>query len=135
MKSKAIRIMIPVILFLVTAVNAFYFIRSSFFYTVDNLPKGEFLYSVMSPNGQNTLRVYRVEIEGIGKAVRGEIVSTDKTYNIYWETGTISAIASWVNTKVVDINGNTVHIAGEPYDSRRQIELPSASAKNRMLQN
>ena len=86
----------------------------------------------MSPDGKNTLRIYSVEIDGIGTAVRGEIVSTDRTYNIYWETGTTSAIAAWVDDSTVDINGNTVNINGKPYDSRRQIEIPSGSAKNKL---
>ena len=132
MKSKAIRVIIPVLLFVVCVVNVGYFIHNAFFYSLDGLPQGNLSFPVMSPDGKNTLRIYSVEIDGIGTAVRGEIISTDRTYNIYWETGTTSAIAAWVDDSTVDINGNTVNINGKPYDSRRQIEIPSGSAKNKL---
>lgn len=134
MKSKAIRVIIPVLLFAVCMVNIGYFIHNAFFYSLKSLPQGNLSFPVMSPDGRNTLRIYSVEIDGIGQAVRGEIVSKERTYNIYWETGTTTAIAAWVDDSTVEINGNAVNIHGTPYDSRRQIELPTGSAKNRMQQ-
>lgn len=132
MKSKAFRITFLAVLLAVFFVNMGYFIHNAFFYSLENLPQGVLNYPVMSPNGQATLRIYSVEIDGIGTAVRGEVITEEKTENIYWETGTTTAIATWVDDETVEINGNTVNINGKPYDSRRAIELPTGSAKSRL---
>ena len=52
MKSKALRIIIPVLLFVVCVVNVGYFIHNAFFYSLDGLPQGTLSFPVMSPDGK-----------------------------------------------------------------------------------
>ena len=81
-----------------------------------------------------------VEIENVNTAIRGEVVSvkedgTMESRNVYWEVGTKNAITGWINEETVSINNREVKLSGEPFDSRKQIELPEASAKNRAMNN
>lgn len=135
MKTRIFEFVFVLLTMLVTVFNSIGLIVDSFFYKIDDLPKGEFLYSVMSPDSLKTLKIYRVNIERVGTAVRGEIVNTSNNSsakNIYWETGVSTAIATWTDEDSVNINAHDVSINGQPFDSRRQIVLPEASAKNRM---
>jgi len=102
---------------------------------INDLPTGSFLYSTMSPDGNSTLKVYRVSINNIGTAIRGEVITKNQngetvTKNIYWQTDKKSAIASWEDSSTVTINDERIEINGKPYDSRKEIELPKATPKN-----
>ncbi len=138
MKSRVFELVFVLVFLFVTIFNMIGLAIDSFGFDMSDLPQGEFLYSAMSPDGENTLKIYRVTVERIGVAIRGEIVPAGvqaeqaAAKNIYWETGADTAIAAWTGEGAVSINGHEVNIGGTPYDSRRQIELPEASAKNRM---
>lgn len=103
-----------------------------FFYNLKDLPTGQPLYSSMSPDGKTTLKLYKVELNGVGSAIRGELITADKTENVYWEVGAKSAISTWTSNNNMIINDHFVSKNGDKYDSRRQIELPEASAKSRL---
>lgn len=138
MKNKRLLEPILTIVFVfVTVFNMIGVAIDTFGNNMEKLPEGTPLFSVMSPDGLKTLRIYRIQIKNIGTAIRGETITTDKNNqlvktNIYWETNASAAIASWKNEDTVEINNNEVKIDGAPYDSRTQIELPEASAKNRL---
>ena len=91
----------------------------------------------MSPDGKNTFSLYRVEMENVNTAVRGEVVSVledeeIKKRNIYWQVGIKTAIAGWKDENTITVNDKEIKLSGEPYDSRTQIILPEHSAKNRV---
>lgn len=139
-KNKILEPVLVFVLILVTLFNMVGLAVEAFGYDTTELPKGEFLYSVMSPDSKHTLRLYLVEIENVNTAIRGEVVSlkedgTMESRNVYWEVGTKNAIAGWINEETVSINNREVKLSGEPFDSRKQIELPEASAKNRAMNN
>lgn len=130
MKSKILSIIVISALAIVSIINVVYYINSSFFYDLTDLPTGNFLYSAMSPDGEKTLSIYRVDVEKIGYGIRGEIVSQNGAKNVYWETNTAVAIATWLDDNTILVNDRTVDINGEAFDSRRNIELPEGSIKN-----
>lgn len=134
LKSKIFKTVFVVLLVFVLFFNMFFLAKDSFWSGIKNLPTGKFLYSSMSPDGNSTLKIFIVTVKNVGTGIRGEVVTKDEngknlTKNIYWETNTKSAIASWINENTVNINGNDVSIASY-YDSRKQIALPEAAAKN-----
>ena len=131
----------PILVFLIIIsmlFNAAYMAVDAFGYDMDELPKGKFLYSVMSPDGKNTFSLYLVKMENVNTAVRGEVVSIDenaemKKQNVYWQVGAKTAIAGWKDEATITVNDKEIKLGGEPYDSRTQIELPEHSAKNRTM--
>ena len=137
MKSK---LLAPVFAFLIIFVMLFNMVGlaiDAFSFDMEKLPTGKHLYNVASPDGVSVLCVYLVDIPNIGSAIRGELNTLDEsgkrdTKNIYWETGTRTCIASFINSTTALINEHEVNINGTPYDSRTQIILPEASAKNRL---
>ena len=58
----------PICVFLLVFImlfNAIGMAVDAFGYNMEELPKGKFLYSVMSPDGKNTFSLYIVEIEDV----------------------------------------------------------------------
>jgi hypothetical protein len=121
---------------IVTVVNMFGLAYDGLSNSMADLPKGELVASIPSTDKKHTLNLYKASLTGVGHAVRGEIVDAknQEVKNIYWQLDTKIAEAFWVNKSAVNINGNVVNINGEPYDSRKVIELPDASLKNLMQQ-
>lgn len=112
---------ITVMLAIVIVLNVGFFISDSFFYNIDTLPKGEFLFSSMSPNGQYTVRFYAVDGgKTIRSAVRGERVdiNTGDVKNIYWEAGVNNAFAGWLNDTVISVNEHAFDVVTQVYDWR-----------------
>ncbi len=130
----------PILVFLLIFVMFFNMIGlavDSFSFDMDKLPNGKYLYNVAAPDGISVLCVYLVDIKGIGSAVRCELNTLDEggnrqVKNIYWETGVRTCNVSFINATTALINDHEVNINGTPYDSRTQIILPEASAKNRL---
>ena len=93
---KKVCVILVVITFIVTAVNLGFSFSDAFFYDTQDLPEGEFLYSSLSPSGEKTLKIYRVD-STLGKGIRGELVtfsdsSEMKSENIFWHTCIDNAI-------------------------------------------
>lgn len=134
------RLVAPIFVFLLIFVMLFNMVGlavDAFSFDMEKLPKGRYLYNVSSPDGVSVLCIYLVDIPNIGSAIRGELNTLNDSgereiKNIYWETGTRTCIASFLNSTTALINEHEVNINGTPYDSRTQIVLPEASAKNRM---
>lgn len=134
MKNKVTNIVIIALCLIITLVNLGFNIYNSLFYNLDNLPVGEFSFSSFSQDFK-TLKIYTVNCPTLGKAVRGELCYEDKdgkniTKNIYWETGTDTAIVAWIDQNTVSINYNNVDI-NYGYDSRRHITIPNTPAINK----
>lgn len=79
-----------------------------------NLPKGEYIESVVSPDGYYTLKSYRYG----GKAImddwslRVELVNnkTNKTINIYYKYHENESNIKWIDKQTVKINNNVLNI-------------------------
>ena len=116
---------------LVSFLNLGFNFKDSYFDNIEVLPKGEFLYSSMSPSGETTVSVYKVAVPA-GSAIRGAVVSVDEQgnkqeRNIFWEIGTDNAMAGWVNIDTISINNHLVYVAdGSVYDSRYDVSTPES---------
>ncbi|MBQ0110730.1 MAG: hypothetical protein KBS41_02235 [Oscillospiraceae bacterium] len=137
MKNKVLNYAVIILCLVITIVNLAFNIYNSFFYNLDDLPQGKFLFPSFSPD-LKTLNIYKVDCPTLGKAVRGELSYEENgkkvTKNIYWEIGTDTAIVSWVDNDTVLINGNNVKI-DSGFDSRRKITIPNAPAINKGIQS
>lgn len=126
-KFKRAASVLCIVTFLVWLFNTAGLVYDSFFYQMDDLPQGEFLYSSMSPDGTYTLKMYRVQ-NNLGTAVRGELVRLENgqpvSENIYWQVGTDQCIAGWINDTVVSINNISLNVQNpDTFDSRRKTTL------------
>ena len=124
---KKVCVILVVITFIITAVNLVFSFGDTFFYGIEDLPEGEFLYSSLSPSGEKTLKVYRVE-SNLGNGVRGELITLKdngemEESNIFWCTGIDNAVTGWINDSVVKINNTEIDTAkNEIFDSRHMTE-------------
>ncbi len=132
MKCKYTEFIIMCLVLIVTVVNMVGLAYDGLAHSLSDLPKGELVQSIESADKKLTLNLYKASLTGVGHAVRGEIVDAknQEIRNIYWQLDTKIAEGFWVNKNTVNINGNVVNVDGEPYDSRKAIELPDASLKN-----
>ena len=128
MSKNKILITVYVLTIIVTLFNLVGFIKDSAFYSTNSLPQGEFLYASMSPDGNKTVRIFKVE-NSIGKAIRGELVilnddGTDTVRNIFWSVGEDNAMTGWQTEDIVTINDINIDTTDEDYafDSRRELE-------------
>lgn len=123
MKIKKITACLIGLLLLVSAFNLVFTIKDTFFDNIESLPQGEFLYSSLSPDGENTVSLYKVKMPG-GFAIRGAAVHLDENgvkteRNIFWQLGSDSAIVGWVSDNTVSINDQIVNVESNVvYDSR-----------------
>ncbi len=124
---KKLGVIFVVVAFLVTVVNMAFMFKDAFFYDIEDLPEGEFLYSSLSPSGDKTLKIYKVN-STLGTGVRGELVTMlnsgeMQSQNIFWHTDTTNAVAGWVNDTTVRINNVEINTAkSETFDSRHMLE-------------
>ena len=123
MKMKKITACLLILALIVSAFNLVFILKDTFFDNIDSLPQGEFLYSSLSPDGENTVSLYKVKMPG-GFAIRGAAVSLDENgvkseRNIFWQLGADSAIVGWVSDNTVSINEKIINVDGNlVYDSR-----------------
>ena len=87
-----------------------------------NLPNGEKVYSIDSPNNKHSLNMYIIDGGSISSdAIRGEIVNNQngKKYNIYWGYKEKIEEVLWINNDYVKINGIKLNIHKDKYDSQK----------------
>ncbi len=126
MKNKKIFIAIYVFCFLIVFFNIFFFVKDQLFFSIEDVPQGEFIYAAMSPTGDKTAQFYRVTSpEGV--AARVEVVVFDqnnnevKKNNIYWEVGKSNVTISWVDEDIITIDEAPLVLSnGDSYDCRRK---------------
>lgn len=117
-----------ILVFLIFAANMFFYVKDQFFYTMEALPEGQYLYSSMSPDSSRSAEVYRIDTPK-GRAIRVEvrtfdfaneenIVSNEK--NVYWEVNKSVVTVGWEDNDIITIDSHILNISeGETYDSRR----------------
>lgn len=111
----------------IVIVNSIFFVKDSFFFSMNDLPSGSLQYSVSSPNNKFSVSVYKVE-NNLGTAVRVEAVKTDrkkyKARNIFWQTDITDVTLQWIDGDVIVINEVPINIAdGGYYDCRRGMSI------------
>lgn len=111
----------------IVIVNSIFFVKDSFFFSMNDLPSGSLQYSVSSPNNKFSVSVYKVE-NNLGTAVRVEAVKTDrkkyKARNIFWQTDITDVTLQWIDGDVIIINEVPINIAdGGYYDCRRGMSI------------
>lgn len=121
MSKNKLFLAIYILCVIVVLFNSFFFIKDEFFYDMNCLPQGKFVFSSLSPNGDRSVLLYSVESPK-GNAVRVELVNFDtdmsvkEQKNIYWETGKSSLTIGWednnrviIDTVLLDISKNEVY--------------------------
>lgn len=91
------------------------------FYSMETLPKGEYLTEAISPSGEYTVKAYLCNGGAtVDYAVRGELInnSSEKTKNIYWEYKKAKADIKWIDKDTVNINGHMIEVPKGKYDWR-----------------
>ncbi len=124
MQHKRFKTIVAVAALMVMLFNLAYFCVDSFFYDINDVPPGKFLFSSMSPGGKYTLKLYLVDAgQTLGKGIRGELVDIDTgdAKNVYWVVGEDNALVGWASDTVVSVNGHTVDVSKYVYDWRREL--------------
>ena len=137
MKNKFLNSFIIILTLVITIFNLFGMIIRGFFYNINDLPEGEFLFSALSNDTLKTVKIYKVDVPKIGKGIRGEVVfnenGEDIKKNIFCQTNRETAIVTWVNNEDVSKNNINININESPFDSRKQIIIPEVAIKNKGL--
>ncbi len=96
-----------------------------FFFSMNNLPKGELIDSIDSPNGNSTVNVYIARGNAtVAEAIRCEVIYKDriinKKRNIYWQYRQSAVKITWLNDTTVRINDINLDINKDTYDYRQE---------------
>lgn len=115
------------ILYIITAIIVIvelgFAVKGSLFTDIAKLPKGDLSYTSVSPSGEKFMNVYLVK-NNVGSAVRVEIVTSDSSHNIFWQTDIETVDARWVDEQLIVINDIKLNSDDHfGYDSRRGYSL------------
>lgn len=84
-----------------------------------NLPDGDYIDSLDSPNGEYTLKAYRYSGGAtMDWSLRVEVVNnnTNKKINIYWKYHEKDADMKWIDNETVEINEVILNIHKDYYN-------------------
>lgn len=99
-----------IIIVLITVIYLIFFSR----FRMLNLPTGEYIESVVSPDGSYTLKSYIYGGKGIMDdwSLRVELVNnkTNKIINIYYKYHENESNIEWIDKQTVKINNNVLNI-------------------------
>ncbi|WP_246231615.1 DUF5412 family protein [Sporosarcina jiandibaonis] len=109
---------------LASAIIILLLVINHFFFSMSNLPDGEFLTESQSPTGEYTVKAY-VSMSGatVADAVRGEAVyhqKRDREKNIYWGYRESTAEIVWIDEHTVSFNGKELDVRKDVYDFRKE---------------
>ena len=98
-------------------------VKCSLFSDISELPDGSLESSSVSPSGEKVMNIYLVK-NNLGVAVRGEIINSNGSHNIFWQTGIDHVEALWLNDDTVVINEIPLNADDTfGYDCRRGYSL------------
>lgn len=104
-------------------VECFFVFKAIVVVDINELPKGEFQFENVSPNGEIKLNVYKLN-NSICSSVRVEAEIKGDTSNIYWQTNEENAGIIWLNDNEVLINGVLLNLKeGDIHDCRRGLSI------------
>jgi hypothetical protein len=112
---------VPLMLVLMTLGTAL--LLNNVFSSLDNLPTGEFVKQVPSPDGNYTFRIYLVNGGAtVAWSTRGEVVQSQgpgSPRTIYWCYRQPGASVDWIDNETVRLNGKiTLNVVTDTYDWR-----------------
>ncbi len=85
------------------------------------LPKGDFLASYESANGEYTINIYLCDGGATTDySIRGELLTKETGHrkNVYWNYHESDAVVQWMDDETVVINDRTLNIHTDVYDFR-----------------
>ncbi|WP_160683925.1 DUF5412 domain-containing protein [Clostridium sp. C2-6-12] len=93
-------------------------------YSMESLPKGDFICEKESPDGTYTIKAYITNGGATTSfAIRGELnynKEKKSAKNIYWNNREDNAIIEWIDDNTVIINGHKLKVPDEKFDFRRE---------------
>ena len=98
------------------------FMSSCNFFDIEELPSGEIINTVYSPDRKHIINSYVVNGNAtVDFSVRCEVVSVESNNkrNIYWEYHCDQANVKWIDNNTVEINGKTLNVITDSYDWRK----------------
>lgn len=126
MKSKGLPTVLYAVALVVVLFNSFFYLKDQLFFQMKDLPEGELNYSVLSPFGDRSVSVYRVDTPE-GSAVRVQLVEFNdqqeetKRENIYWEVGKTNVMVGWADNRTLTVDDYPLDLTvGDTYDCRRK---------------
>lgn len=132
--NKIFKIIFIALLVIVSIGNCIGYAIDSFFYSMDDLPTGEYMFSSTSPDGTYTLKAFKIE-NCLGTAVRGELTTNSKIVspkNIYWSTDFSTANIVWNNSSLITINDTMLDLSqNNVYDSRDESDVEYSLIKTK----
>ncbi len=123
MRSKKLLTILFFIAMFATAFNLVGDVYDAVLYSIEDVPNGNFVSSVASPDGQTVINCYKVETI-LGNAIRCSVSKKgEEERNIYWDTEADRANVYWIDNKTIKINDVSIDISDDIYyDSRGNIE-------------
>ena len=99
MRSRKVLIVLACITLALTVANSVLFACDSFFYSIDDIPRGTFMRSETKNMGtpqERTVSIYRVE-NSLGTAIlcTAKTPSNPEERNIYWQLGVEDVSIEW----------------------------------------
>lgn len=95
--------------------------------TMENLPRGELIDEVSSPNEAKSIRVYLVNGGAtVDYAIRCEVFikENEQSRTFYWDYHIDNASVEWLSDDEVVINGHRLNVNTEHYDYREDMSRP-----------
>ena len=108
-----------IIVILVLFLSIYFFYQK--FYNMNNLPEGEFIESLKSPNEKYLLNAYRYSGGApVDWTLRVEVenIETGEKKNIYWNYHEKEAEWEWIDNDNIIINNHKLNIHKDSYDFR-----------------
>jgi len=91
------------------------------FYNINNIPNGEHIESILSPNEHYKITSYIIKGDSLSKdAIRVELenTQTQKKKNIYWNYPQSDVTIKWLDDSTIQINDIKLNIYKDKYDWR-----------------
>lgn len=121
MKHKYILLFSIIVIALIGG-YAVYSVFNLFSSSLQNLPKGELVNQIDSPDKDYTFKVYLCNGGATTDyAIRGEVNFNrmkKKPKNIYWQYHQDNVDVKWVDNEVISINGLLLNVLSDEYDYR-----------------
>ena len=117
MKIKKHKIGAIILVLVIVIISFMYYFSTS----INYLPKGNYLYSVESPNKEFKLNAYIVNGGSLsGDAIRVELENSinNNTKNIYWKYPISNVDINWLDNSNVIINDIKLNIHTDIYKSK-----------------
>lgn len=122
-KKKAAIVLALIFLLIVFSVL---FLIYHFDYSMNALPGGRLINTVLSPDHRHQINLFAVDEPMDPESYRGEVedLKSGDRKNIFWQQpdGGVAAMPSvfWINSQTVSISGQVINIYWGKFDSRHQ---------------